>query len=220
VTWSQEKTKTFASLNLVDLAGSEGMKKTGATGKALKEGIKINLSLTKLALVVKCLAEGSQHVPFRESKLTMMLQKGLGGNNMLHIILALSNSAEHVSESTACLRFGQSCLSMTVDAKANAVEKEQAEMKAVIQEQMKEITDLASENEELKRLFEEMKAKSVRAASRLSTRARPRLRRKKAHRVTGSLSGCDHAENSPSLIAPLLAAPACPPPGFRARRVR
>ena len=159
VTWSQDKTKTFASLNLVDLAGSEGMKKTGATGKALKEGIKINLSLTKLALVVKCLAEGSQHIPFRESKLTMMLQKGLGGNNMLHIILALSNSAEQVQESTACLRFGQSCLSMTIDAKANAVEKEQAEMKAVIQEQMQEINDLASENEELKRLLAEQREK-------------------------------------------------------------
>lgn len=161
VTWSEEKTKTFASLNLVDLAGSEGMKKTGATGKAFKEGIKINLSLTKLALVVKCLAEGSQHIPFRESKLTMMLQKGLGGNNMLHIILALSNSAEQVQESTACLRFGQSCLSMTIDARANAVEKEQAEMKAVIQEQMQEINDLASENEELKRLFAEMKEREA-----------------------------------------------------------
>ena len=47
---------------MVDLAGSEGMKKTGATGKALKEGIKINLSLTKLALVVKCLG-APQRVP-------------------------------------------------------------------------------------------------------------------------------------------------------------
>lgn len=166
VTWSQDKTKTFATLNLVDLAGSEGMKKTGATGKALKEGIKINMSLTKLALVVKCLAEGSQHIPYRESKLTMMLQRGLGGNNMLHIILALSNSAEQVSESSACLRFGQSCLSMTIDAKANAVEKEQAEMKAVIQEQMQEINDLASENEELRRMLAEQKEREKELASR------------------------------------------------------
>ena len=159
VAWSQQKTKTFATLNMVDLAGSEGMKKTGATGKALKEGIKINLSLTKLALVVKCLAEGSAHVPYRESKLTMMLQKSVGGNGMLHIILALSNSAEQVSESTACLRFGQSCLSMTIDAKANAVEKEQAEMKSVISEQMREISDLASENEEMRRTIAELKNK-------------------------------------------------------------
>ena len=107
VAWAEQKGKRSAQLNLVDLAGSEGMKKTGATGAAAKEGIKINLSLTKLAFVVKCLAENSKHIPFRESKLTMMLAKGLGGNNLLHIILALSNAAEHVVESTACLRFGQ-----------------------------------------------------------------------------------------------------------------
>ena len=142
VMWQAGKSKTFAMLNLVDLAGSEGMKKTGATGANAREGIKINLSLTKLALTVKCLAEGAKHVPFRESKLTMMLQKGLSGQSMLHIILALSNSTLQVAESTACLRFGQSCLSMTVNPNANAVEKEQAEMKAMISEQMKEINDL------------------------------------------------------------------------------
>ena len=136
VSWVEDRGKSRAQLNLVDLAGSEGMKKTGAEGQNAKEGIKINLSLTKLALTVKCLAEGSKHIPFRESKLTMMLAKGLGGNNMLHIILALSNAREQVNEGTACLRFGQSCLSMTVNPNANKLEKEQAEMKAVIKEQM------------------------------------------------------------------------------------
>ena len=155
VSWVEQKGKSFAQLNLVDLAGSEGLKKTGAEGKNAKEGIKINLSLTKLALTVKCLAEGASHIPFRESKLTMMLAKGLGGNNMLHIILALSNSREQVAEGTACLRFGQSCLSMTVNPNANKLEKEQAEMKAVIQEQLQEICDLREENEDMKRRLEE-----------------------------------------------------------------
>ena len=127
VAWSEQRGKSHAQLNLVDLAGSEGMKKTGndQSSQSAKEGIRINLSLTKLALTVKCLAEGSRHIPYRESKLTMMLAKGLGGNNMLHIILALSNSRREVSESTACLRFGQSCLSMTVNPNANKLEKEQ-----------------------------------------------------------------------------------------------
>ena len=137
------------------------MKKTGATGQNAKEGIKINLSLGKLALTVKCLAEGASHIPYRESKLTMMLSKGLGGNNMLHIILALSNSCEQVNEGTACLRFGQSCLSMTVNPNANKMEKEQAEMKAVIKEQMQEISDLQSENEALKRALEDQKNQPV-----------------------------------------------------------
>ena len=150
VNWVEDRGKSHAQLNLVDLAGSEGMKKTGAVGENAKEGIKINLSLTKLALTVKCLAEGAKHIPYRESKLTMMLAKGLGGNNMLHIILALSNSREQVAEGTACLRFGQSCLSMTVNPNANKLEKEQAEMKMVIKEQMQEISDLQNENEMLK----------------------------------------------------------------------
>ena len=147
VAWVEKKGKSFASLNLVDLAGSEGMKKTGATGANMKEGIKINLSLTKLAFVVKCLAEGAKHIPFRESKLTMMLQKGLAGKSLLHIILALSNSKLQVQEGTACLRFGQSCLSMTVNASANAMEKEQQEMRSVIKEQIQEINTLQDENE-------------------------------------------------------------------------
>jgi len=155
VAWTEQKGKSFAQLNLVDLAGSEGLKKTGAQGQNAKEGIKINLSLGKLALTVKCLAEGATHIPFRESKLTMMLAKGLGGNNMLHIILALSNSREQVNEGTACLRFGQSCLSMTVNPNANKLEKEQAEMRAVIKEQMQEISDLQSENEQLKEQLEQ-----------------------------------------------------------------
>ena len=138
-----------------------------------------------LAHVVRCLAEGASHIPYRDSKLTMMLNKGLGGGSLLHIILALSNSAEQagskppvarrggrvgrgqravsvgrlrlrqVNEGTACLRFGQSCLSMTVNPNANKLEKEQAEMRAVIKEQMQEISELQSENEELKRALEE-----------------------------------------------------------------
>jgi hypothetical protein len=96
VNWTEQKGKSFGVVNLVDLAGSEGLKKSGAEGQNAKEGIKINLSLCKLALTVKCLAEGATHIPYRESKLTMMLAKGLGGSNMLHIILALSNSREQV----------------------------------------------------------------------------------------------------------------------------
>ena len=94
VSWVEAKGKRVAGLSLVDLAGSEGLKKGRGS---VKEGLKVNLSLTKLALVVKCLAEGTKNVPFRESKLTMILQKSLGGSNMLHVILALSNNKEQAS---------------------------------------------------------------------------------------------------------------------------
>ena len=68
-------------LNLVDLAGSERQSKTGATGDRLKEATKINLSLSALGNVISALVDGSStHVPYRDSKLTRLLQDSLGGN--------------------------------------------------------------------------------------------------------------------------------------------
>merc|ERR1739841_231169 len=68
-------------LNLVDLAGSERQSKTGATGERLKEATKINLSLSALGNVISALVDGrSGHIPYRDSKLTRLLQDSLGGN--------------------------------------------------------------------------------------------------------------------------------------------
>lgn len=70
-----------AQFNLVDLAGSEKVAKTGATGQTLKEAQNINKSLSTLGKCIYALCEGSSHVPFRDSKLTRILQNGLGGNS-------------------------------------------------------------------------------------------------------------------------------------------
>ena len=68
-------------LNLVDLAGSERQSKTGATGDRLKEATKINLSLSALGNCISALVDGrSSHIPYRDSKLTLLLQDSLGGN--------------------------------------------------------------------------------------------------------------------------------------------
>lgn len=68
-------------LNLVDLAGSERQSKTGATADRLKEASKINRALSSLGNVISALAEKSPHVPYRDSKLTRLLQDSLGGNS-------------------------------------------------------------------------------------------------------------------------------------------
>lgn len=69
-------------LNLVDLAGSERANKTGATGERMKEATKINLSLSALGNVISALVDGgkTKHIPYRDSKLTRLLQDSLGGN--------------------------------------------------------------------------------------------------------------------------------------------
>lgn len=69
------------ALNLIDLAGSERMKKSEARGMTQKETIKINGSLSTLGRVIEGLVKGNSHVPFRESKLTMMLKEHLIGES-------------------------------------------------------------------------------------------------------------------------------------------
>ena len=82
--------KRAGRLNLVDLAGSEKVGKTGAKGQTLEEAKKINQSLSALGQVIKSLADQKKHVPYRDSKLTRILQEALGGNSKTSLIVACS----------------------------------------------------------------------------------------------------------------------------------
>jgi kinesin family protein 5 len=111
MTIHQTNVKTLVSktgkLCLVDLAGSEKISKTGATGLTLEEAKTINRSLTTLGMVINNLTDGkSQHVPYRESKLTRILQESLGGNSKTRLIITCSPSTYNEQETLSTLRFG------------------------------------------------------------------------------------------------------------------
>ncbi|KAH8236294.1 hypothetical protein KR032_000889 [Drosophila birchii] len=93
-------------LNLVDLAGSERQRKTGAQGERLREATKINLSLSVLGNVISSLVNGkTKHVPFRDSKLTRLLQDSLGGNTKTLMISCISPSNINYDETISTLRY-------------------------------------------------------------------------------------------------------------------
>ncbi|KAL7388381.1 hypothetical protein ABVT39_012780 [Epinephelus coioides] len=93
-------------LNLVDLAGSERQAKTGVQGERLKEAAKINLSLSALGNVISALADGrSGHVPYRDSKLTRLLQDSLGGNAKTVMVATLGPASQHYDETLTTLRY-------------------------------------------------------------------------------------------------------------------
>ena len=101
-----KQTIKAGKLNLVDLAGSERQKKTGATGDCLKEAIKINLSLSALGNVISALVDGNvKHVPYRDSKLTKLLQDSLGGNTKTVMIAVVSPADYNFDESLSTLRY-------------------------------------------------------------------------------------------------------------------
>nr|KJB32406.1 hypothetical protein B456_005G239700 [Gossypium raimondii] len=111
--WEKDSTTNlrFARLNLVDLAGSERQKTSGAEGERLKEAASINKSLSTLGHVIMILvdvANGKQrHVPYRDSKLTFLLQDSLGGNSKTMIIANVSPSICCAIETLNTLKFAQ-----------------------------------------------------------------------------------------------------------------
>lgn len=94
-----------SKLTLVDLAGSEKVRKSGSVGDMFEEAKKINSSLSTLGHVIEALADRRPHVPYRDSRLTRILEDSLGGNCRTTLLVACSPSAVHCSETLSSLRF-------------------------------------------------------------------------------------------------------------------
>lgn len=93
-------------LQLVDLAGSECVGMSGVKGAALREASNINKSLSALADVLGALAEHRSHVPYRNTRLTHLLQDSIGGDAKLLVLLCVSPAHRYITESLQCLGFG------------------------------------------------------------------------------------------------------------------
>ncbi|KAG5981563.1 hypothetical protein E4U55_002819 [Claviceps digitariae] len=93
------------TLNLVDLAGSERLKHSQAEGDRMKETQNINKSLSCLGDVIEALGRGSGHIPYRNSKLTHLLQYSLGGNSKTLMFVMVSPMETHLKETLTSLRF-------------------------------------------------------------------------------------------------------------------
>lgn len=127
-------------LFLVDLAGSEKVGKTGASGQTLEEAKKINKSLSALGMVINSLTDGkSTHIPYRDSKLTRILQESLGGNSRTTLIINCSPNSYNVEETLSTLRFGVRAKKIQNKAKINA-ELSPAELRALLKKAQNQVT--------------------------------------------------------------------------------
>ncbi|KAK2457129.1 P-loop nucleoside triphosphate hydrolase superfamily protein with CH (Calponiny) domain-containing protein [Trifolium repens] len=114
-------------MHLVDLAGSERVDKSEATGDRLKEAQHINKSLSALGDVIASLAQKNQHVPYRNSKLTQLLQDSLGGQAKTLMFVHISPETNAIGETISTLKFAERVA--TVELGAARVNKDGADVK-------------------------------------------------------------------------------------------
>jgi hypothetical protein len=136
-----------SKFNFVDLAGAERQKRTGASGKRLKEGIDINKGLSNLGNVISALGDpkkrGRTHVPYRDAKLTRLLKGSLGGNHKSLMIACVSPAVVNMGETLNCLRYANRAKNIqnkpvaNLDASSRLVQDLQAQVKVLASELLK-----------------------------------------------------------------------------------
>ncbi|KAG5547839.1 hypothetical protein RHGRI_013503 [Rhododendron griersonianum] len=137
----------FSQLNLIDLAGSESSK-TETSGLRRKEGAYINKSLLTLGTVIGKLSEGkASHVPYRDSKLTRLLQSSLSGHGHVSLICTVTPASSNMEETHNTLKFASRAKRVEIYASRNKIIDE----KSLIKKYQKEISTLKEELDQLKK---------------------------------------------------------------------
>ncbi|GAB2211410.1 hypothetical protein Droror1_Dr00024723 [Drosera rotundifolia] len=137
----------FSQLNLIDLAGSESSK-TETTGLRRKEGSYINKSLLTLGTVIGKLSEGkASHVPYRDSKLTRLLQSSLSGRGHVSLICTVTPASSSTEETHSTLKFASRAKRVEIYASRNKIIDE----KSLIKKYQREISNLKQELDQLKK---------------------------------------------------------------------
>ncbi|KAK4757215.1 hypothetical protein SAY87_007342 [Trapa incisa] len=137
----------FSQLNLIDLAGSESSK-TETTGLRRKEGSYINKSLLTLGTVIGKLSEGkASHVPYRDSKLTRLLQSSLSGHGHVSLICTITPASSNMEETHNTLKFASRAKRVEIYASRNKIIDE----KSLIKKYQREISSLKQELDQLRR---------------------------------------------------------------------
>jgi len=133
-----EEVLRIGKLNLVDLAGSENIGRSGAQDKRAREAGNINQSLLTLGRVITCLVERTPHIPYRESKLTRLLQDSLGGRTKTSIIATVSPAGINLEETMSTLDYAHRAKNIQNKPEVN----QKLSKKAVLKEYTEEIERL------------------------------------------------------------------------------
>ena len=152
VSKSGKQITKIGKLNLVDLAGSERTRITGATGKQLQESIKINKSLSALGNVINALTDTKErkHIPYRDSKLTRLLEDSLGGNCKTTMIATISPAQCSFNESLSTLNFAKRAKNI----KNRPVINEDIDHNGLIHQYENELKKIRKELEEKNKIIE------------------------------------------------------------------
>ena len=129
---SVTKKTITGKMSLVDLAGSERADKTGASADRLKEAMSINKSLSALGDVIAALSEGEKFIPYRNNKLTQLMQDSLGGNAKTLMFVNFSPADYNADETSNSLVYASRVKKIVNNASKQAESEEVARLKAII----------------------------------------------------------------------------------------